>query len=111
MCTIQNTDEFACCGGYTYNNGYQDWKHSHMGMQYNSVPDTCCLKYARHCGNDIFRINDDRKVFTQIFTHGCITLMQRRLEDHVVVRVIFEILVFSEIQICLQKIQISTLLF
>ena len=79
------SDEFACCGGYSYNIGYQDWKHSHMGMQYNSVPDSCCLRSAPKCGWGIFRNYDDRNVYPQIFTHGCITLLQRRLETQVIV--------------------------
>ena len=83
------SDEFACCGGYSYNIGYQDWKHSHMGMQYNSVPDSCCLRSAPKCGWGIFRNYDDRNVYPQIFTHGCITLLQRRLETQVVVSTYF----------------------
>ena len=86
----QFSDEFACCGGFTYNNGYQDWKHSVMGMQYNSVPDSCCLRFSIGCGRNIFQNNQDRSVYPQIFTHGCITIIERRIKEHVVVRIIFK---------------------
>ena len=74
-----------CCGGYSYNMGYQDWKHTMLGGQFNSVPDSCCLKISNKCGDNIFRMTDQRRLVEQINTHGCITVMQRRLEDHVVV--------------------------
>ena len=77
--------EFMCCGGYSYNMGYQDWKHTMLGGQFNSVPDSCCLKISNKCGQDIFRMTDQRRLVEQINTHGCITVMQRRLEDHVIV--------------------------
>ena len=77
--------EFMCCGGYSYNMGYQDWKHTMLGGQFNSVPDSCCLKISNKCGEGVFRMTDQRRLVEQISTHGCITVMQRRLEDHVVV--------------------------
>ena len=83
--TLVFSGEFMCCGGYSYNMGYQDWKHTMLGGQFNSVPDSCCLKISNKCGQDIFRMTDQRRLVEQINTHGCITVMQRRLEDHVVV--------------------------
>ena len=57
-----------------------------MGMQYNAVPDSCCLRYSIGCGRNIFKNNVDRAVYPQIFTHGCITIIERRIKEHVVVR-------------------------
>ena len=57
-----------------------------MGMQYNAVPDSCCLRFSIGCGRNIFKNNQDRAVFPLIFTHGCITIIERRIKEHVVVR-------------------------
>ena len=57
-----------------------------MGMQYNAVPDSCCLRFSVGCGRNIFKNNQDRAVFPLIFTHGCITIIERRIKEHVVVR-------------------------
>lgn len=77
--------EYACCGGYGYTLGYQDWKHTVLGMQHNSVPDSCCLYEAQSCGKNVFIMTDPKKIFQTINTHGCITIMQRRLDTHVIV--------------------------
>ena len=77
--------EFTCCGGYSFTMGFTDWKHTILGSQYNSVPDSCCLKESIKCGANIFAMTDPKKVFSQIHTHGCIAVMQRRLDEHVVV--------------------------
>ena len=60
-----------------------------LGSQYNSVPDSCCLKESTQCGAGVFTLTEPRKLIEQIHTHGCITIMQRRLEDHVVVNIFF----------------------
>ena len=70
--------------------GYTDWKHTILGSQFNSVPDSCCLKESTKCGPNIFAMTDPKKLFSQIHTHGCIAIMQRRLEEHVVVTEHFE---------------------
>ena len=77
--------EFTCCGGYQYNLGYQDWKKALIGQKINSVPDSCCLTESFQCGAKVFDVVDPKKVVERIHTHGCITIMQRRLEDHVMV--------------------------
>ena len=82
--------EFTCCGGYSFTMGYTDWKHTILGSQFNSVPDSCCLKESTKCGANIFAMTDPKKLFSQIHTHGCIAIMQRRLEEHVVVTEHFE---------------------
>ena len=81
--TIQR--EFTCCGGYGYAQGYTDWKHTSMGGSRNSVPDSCCLYEARGCGTDLFEITDLRVIVLKIHVHGCLAVMQRRLETHVTV--------------------------
>lgn len=81
--TIQR--EFTCCGGYGYAQGYTDWKHTSMGGARNSVPDSCCLFEAPGCGSDLFAVNDLRVIISKINVHGCLTVMQRRLETHVTV--------------------------
>jgi len=81
--TIQT--EFTCCGGYGYAQGYTDWKKTSMGGTRNSVPDSCCLFIAPGCGNNLFEVNDIRVVIGKINVHGCLTVMQRRLETHVTV--------------------------
>lgn len=89
--TIQR--EFTCCGGYGYAQGYTDWKHTSMGGARNSVPDSCCLFEAPGCGGDLFAVNDLRVIISKINVHGCLTVMQRRLDSHVTVILI----VFSAI--------------
>jgi len=79
--TIQR--EFTCCGGYGYAQGYTDWKHTSIGGARNSVPDSCCLYEAHGCGSDLFKINDLRVIVLKINIHGCLAVMQRRLETHV----------------------------
>ncbi len=54
-------------------------------MRMNSVPDSCCINEGPSCGVGIFVVTDAKKLFQSMFPHGCITIMQRRLEDHVVV--------------------------
>ena len=81
--TIQR--EFTCCGGYGYAQGYTDWKHTSMGGARNSVPDSCCLYETPGCGSDLFKINDLRVIVLKINVHGCLAVMQRRLETHVTV--------------------------
>lgn len=81
--TIQR--EFTCCGGYGYAQGYTDWKHTSMGGARNSVPDSCCLFESPGCGSDLFAVNDLRVIIGKINVHGCLTVMQRRLETHVTV--------------------------
>ena len=93
--------EFMCCGGYSFNLGYQDWKHTMLGGQFNSVPDSCCLKQSNQCGKGVFRITDARRLVEQINTHGCITVMQRRLEDHVIVGLLTFTKGKSSLEICL----------
>ena len=79
--TIQR--EFTCCGGYGYAQGYTDWKHTSMGGARNSVPDSCCLYESHGCGADLFKIDDLRVIVLKINVHGCLAVMQRRLETHV----------------------------
>ena len=79
--TIQR--EFTCCGGYGYAQGYTDWKHTSMGGARNSVPDSCCLHESHGCGVDLFKINNLRVIVLKINVHGCLAVMQRRLETHV----------------------------
>ena len=82
---IKISEEFTCCGAYTYNMGYQDWKHTVLGGSFNSVPDSCCLREATKCGANVFQVTDQRRLVEIIHTHGCITVMKARLEGHVMV--------------------------
>ena len=81
--TIQR--EFTCCGGYGYAQGYTDWKHTSMGGARNSVPDSCCLYESPGCGLDLFKITDLRVIVLKINVHGCLAVMQKRLETHVTI--------------------------
>ncbi|XP_023344482.1 CD63 antigen [Eurytemora carolleeae] len=89
--------EFTCCGGYGYAQGYMDWKKTTMGGSRNSVPDSCCLFVSPGCGSNLFEVNDIRVVIGKINVHGCITVMQRRMETHVtVILMLFSVRTFTK---------------
>jgi CD63 antigen len=77
--------EFSCCGGYSFSQGYIDWKHAVIGSSRNSVPDSCCLNESPGCGQGIFELSDLRVVIRKIHIHGCIDVMLKRLSTHVTV--------------------------
>ena len=65
--------------------GYTDWKHTVLGGAHNSVPDSCCLSETPQCGKNVFMMSNIKILVGKIHTHGCLTIMLRRLETHVTV--------------------------
>jgi hypothetical protein len=69
--------QFFCCGILNFNNGFLDWKNSY-GRQNNSVPDSCCHVESLYCGSHIY---DGSLPPQMIYTHGCMTIIQSKLEN------------------------------
>ena len=76
--------EFSCCGGLNFADGYKIWRNADIGLQSNSVPDSCCLRPSEGCGRNVFREETDLTVNRIIFTHGCVTIMEPKLNGQVV---------------------------
>eukprot|EP00092_Neocalanus_flemingeri_P021988 GFUD01023846.1.p1 GENE.GFUD01023846.1~~GFUD01023846.1.p1 ORF type:complete len:360 (+),score=86.19 GFUD01023846.1:63-1142(+) len=69
--------QFFCCGTLLFNNGFFDWKFGY-GKLNNSVPDSCCHEESFGCGSHIF---DGSLPPMKIYTHGCLTVIQSKLES------------------------------
>ncbi len=75
--------EFSCCGGIGYNSGYEAWRNSDIGIESNSVPDSCCHVVTEGCGRGILA-QTGYTMHMEFNTHGCLTVMRHKLEDQVV---------------------------
>jgi len=76
--TVQQ--DFSCCGLFSLNQGYLDWNRGQdrpTGVR--GVPDSCCLKVSKGCGENIFDRTDNEE-HQDIFTHGCMSIMEGRFE-------------------------------
>jgi len=85
--TIQR--DFQCCGVLQHNTGYKDWQRwgsaalvgSAASRSRQGVPDSCCLVETENCG-----LGDEEGIFNDIYagytiyTHGCMTILENRLE-------------------------------
>jgi len=81
--------DFQCCGVLQHNTGYKDWQRISNwggvgGRTRHGVPDSCCLTEVNNCGlgagEGIFQ---DLYPGHSIFTHGCLTILEGRLERDV----------------------------
>jgi hypothetical protein len=75
--------EFSCCGVLNHNEGYKAWRNVDLGGADDSVPDSCCLMPTPNCGRGRFR-ESEVTMDLYIHTHGCLAIMDRRLQDRVV---------------------------
>ena len=69
--------QYFCCGALNFNTGYRDWKNDY-GRLNNSVPDSCCHQPFLNCGSNIF-VGVSPPL--NIHTHGCLTVIQNKLEQ------------------------------
>lgn len=79
--------DFQCCGANQLNSGYKDWQRwgssarQAVGSHRQGVPDSCCLEETENCG-----LGTDEGIFNDIYpdrsiyTHGCMTILERRLD-------------------------------
>ena len=93
--------QFFCCGALRFNNGFHDWKGSY-GKINNSVPDSCCHIESFDCGSHIF---DGSLPPMTIYTHGCLTVIQSKLESELTSLLV----VFMTISICVMLIALICL--
>jgi len=75
--TVQQ--DFSCCGLFSLNQGYLDWNKGDRPTGVRGVPDSCCLTVREGCGQDIFDRTDNEE-HQDIFTHGCMSIMDGRFE-------------------------------
>ena len=75
--------EFGCCGAINFNDGYKIWRNADIGLQDNSVPDSCCLRRSAGCGRGVFS-RQDEEIQRMIYTHGCVTVVEERFESQIV---------------------------
>jgi len=75
--------EFSCCGVLSFNEGYKIWRNADIGLQDNSVPDSCCLTPSEGCGRNVFR-ESEATIYRDIHTHGCLAVLGPKLHHHVV---------------------------
>ena len=94
--------QFFCCGVLLFNNGFLDWKNSYGALN-NSVPDSCCHVESLHCGRHVY---DGSLPPMQIYTHGCMTVIQSKLEDQLT----YMLLVFMIISISMMLISLVCLI-
>ena len=71
--------QYMCCGTLNFNSGYTAWKMSY-GRENNSVPDSCCHQPSHRCGSHVF---GGVTPPLNINTHGCLTVIQNKLEQEV----------------------------
>jgi len=76
--------DFQCCGVIQHNTGYKDWQRVNNwgnARSTHGVPDSCCLKEQTDCGVGTGQgIFQDLYPGHSIFTHGCMTILEHRLE-------------------------------
>ena len=94
--------QFFCCGVLLFNNGFLDWKNSY-GKLNNSVPDSCCHVESLHCGSHVY---DGSLPPMQIYTHGCMTVIQSKLENELT----YMLLVFMVLSISMMMISLICLI-
>ncbi len=74
-----------CCGGFGHNVGWINYKNVNNNFTKftKGVPDSCCLQYSEGCGRGILGIGNDQQVAQNIYTHGCVTLLEINLREDV----------------------------
>ncbi|TRY70348.1 hypothetical protein TCAL_02439 [Tigriopus californicus] len=75
--------EYHCCGGVNFYDGFRVWRNADVGEFTNSVPDSCCLRVTEGCGVNVFN-ELEQNLVRKIHMHGCLTLMNDKLESQVV---------------------------
>jgi len=75
--------EFTCCGVHAFNEGYKTWRNVDVGIDGDSVPDSCCLQPEEGCGRGRFR-ESEVTVDLYIHTHGCLAVLESKLQNGVV---------------------------
>ncbi|XP_068241263.1 CD63 antigen-like [Palaemon carinicauda] len=57
-----------CCGVMSY----MDWEKTQYGVEFNGVPDSCCVKAIPACGHDIFEfVSSGNDSVPNIYSAGC----------------------------------------
>ena len=68
----------SCCGGFAWDEGYEDYRKTPMGMN-NSVPDSCCINGKNHgCGRDVIKFPlSYPSILETIYIQGCFEILQK----------------------------------
>ena len=69
----------SCCGGLSWDKGYEDYRKTPMGMN-NSVPDSCCIDGNIHgCGRNLISWGNLNypSLLKTIYIQGCIEILQK----------------------------------
>ena len=74
----QAQSNFTCCGV----DSYTDWLNVKTLKDTKSVPDSCCLTYAKDCGKGVAAF-DETKAKKTINTDGCYTSFVDLIKDHI----------------------------
>jgi hypothetical protein len=74
--------ELRCCGGDRFDLGYRDWRSSNIGLHNKSVPDSCCHKPHKDCGEGL-AVGREEQVSLGIYKDGCIAILKQKLKTDV----------------------------
>merc|ERR1719273_2829016 len=69
---------YQCCGGHG-TNGFLQWEDFLNG----TYPDSCCTVNYPNCGRQARRTLETTSVYERIHVRGCISVVGRALEEHV----------------------------
>merc|ERR1711962_48430 len=74
----QIQERYQCCGGHG-TNGFLQWEDVLNG----TYPDSCCTVSYPDCGRQARRTLETTSVYERIHVRGCISVVGRALEEHV----------------------------
>jgi hypothetical protein len=98
--------EFHCCGGLQFNTGFKDWRNSDIGIDSDSVPDTCCHEPLLNCGRGVLAQHSE-VVNNNIYRDGCLTV----IKDKLIVQVEPVLLGYAVVGTCLALLQLLAVVF
>ena len=75
-------EHFQCCGLRSYQTGYNTWHNTKYGQTTNGVPDSCCKRKIKGCGENIFSATHQAKR-DRIFVDGCLGILNKWMQDDV----------------------------
>lgn len=70
--------ELSCCGAESY----LDWENTTFAMSSLSVPDSCCVKDIKNCGQGILGINPHEAAL-KINSVGCLSVISQHMKENV----------------------------
>ena len=94
-----------CCGANGVQTGYMDWSNTPYARNKNSVPDSCCRKKTKGCGeNMLIATGGASRIRQTIFVDGCLEILRQWMEEEVAPM----IAVYSGVGVAISLVELIT---